>query len=558
MSIIRQFNRYSKIITQPKERGGAQAMLYALGLKKQDMNKPQVGICSMWYEGNPCNVGLNNLSQNIKQSVISHNLLPFIFNTIGVSDGMSMGTSGMNYSLPSRDIIADSIETIMKGQHYDSLVCVPGCDKNLPGAAMAMMLLNRPSILVYGGSMKPTYLNEIYPQLDIVSAFEAFGKYINNEICDQEREQIIQNSCNKGCGSCSGFYTANTMACILEVMGLTLPNSSSNMHDSNEKYLECLDIGKYIQKLLYDDLKPLDIINKKSFENAIKMLYITGGSTNAVIHLLAMANVANINLTLDDFRKHENIPVLLNMKPHGEYVMNDLYLSGGTSVLINYLIQNNIIDGDCLTVTGKTLKENVKNSEEINTNIIFPIKKPFHEKSHIKILKGNLAPEGCIAKLYNTLEDVITKKAIVFDSEKEMLCSLENGKINVDHFIIIRYQGESTGCPEMLSPTSAIMGYFGDKEFPALGTDGRFSGGSRGTLVAHLPDAYKENSITALIKDDDNIIINLKDNSIKLDVSKDELYIRNGKIIKPNLKLNGYLKKFSKLVGNIENGYSTN
>jgi len=550
-------NKYSRVITQNKQNGAAQAMLYALGLNKNDMNKPQVGICSMWYEGNPCNVNLNNLSSDIKTSIQNTELLPFKFNTIGVSDGISMGTSGMNYSLLSRDLIADSIETVMRAQHYDSLICIPGCDKNLPGSAIAMLNLDRPSILVYGGSMKPTYLNKKHPNLDIVSAFEAYGKFINKEIDDSERITIIQNSCNRECGSCSGLYTANTMACILEVMGLTLPNSSSNMCNTNEKFIESSLIGSYIENLIYEDIKPSDIVTKKSFENAIKMLYVTGGSTNAVIHLLAMARAANIELTLEDFKKYEDIPLLLNMKPNGKYVMNDLYMYGGTSTLINYLIKNNIIDGSSITVTGKTLEENVLKYKEINSDIIFPISKPFQKNSHIKILKGNLAPDGCVAKLYSNDKNIIKKKAIVFNSESEMLEKLENGEINKDHFIIIRYQGESVGCPEMLAPTSAVMGYFGKKEFPALATDGRFSGGSRGTLVAHLPDAYKENSITALIENNDNITINLNSNIIRLEVTKLELNERNKNIIKPKLNLKGSLKKFSKLVGNIESGYST-
>ena len=556
---IMNLNRYSKVITQPKENGAAQAMLYSLGLSRTDLQKPQVGVCSMWYEGNPCNSKLNILSHHVSKSLSEQSLLPMKFNTIGISDGISMGTDGMKYSLPSRDLISDSIESVVQGLHYDSLICIPGCDKNLPGSVMAMILLNRPSFLIYGGSMRPSYLDEKNNKLDIVSAFEAYGKYISNEINDEERQLITENACDRSCGSCSGLYTANTMATIFETMGLTLPNSSSSMSLSKEKIEECKkDSGHTMYNLLKNDIRPSDIITEKSFKNAIKMLYLTGGSTNAVIHLLAIANLANIDITLEDFIKYQDTPILLNMKPHGSNVMYDLYRIGGTSSFIKYLIENNLIDGDCLTVTGNTLLENVKNAKIINKNqtIVLPKENPFKKDSHIRILKGNMAPDGCVSKISSNNKYKFKKKAIVFNTENEMLKSLKNGKINESHFIIIRYQGESTGCPEMLTPTSALIGYFGNNS-PPLATDGRFSGGSHGVLICNLPDAYKENSITAIIENNDNIILDLKKNEITLNVSKGKIGRRLKSVIKPELKLKGYLSKFERLVGNINSGYST-
>ena len=475
---IRNLNKYSKVITQPKERGAAQATLYSLGLKPEDMNKPQVGIASMWYQGNPCNCKLNILSEKIQQSVNEQDLLGLQFNTIGISDGISMGTSGMKYSLPSRDLISDSIETVMKGMHYDSLVCIPGCDKNLPGSVMAMVQLNRPSILVYGGSMPPSKKEK----LDIVSAFESYGQFISGSINESERKAIVQNDCHKDCGSCSGFYTANTMACLFELMGLTLPNSSSNMSLSKDKMNETELIGPAILNLMEMDLKPLDILTKQSFVNAIKFLSIVGGSTNAVIHLLAIAKLAKIDINLDDFQKGEFTPVLTNMKPHGKFVMDDLSKIGGTSTIIKYLIEEKIIDGSGITVTGKSLQENVADVEIPNDfeEIVYPIKYPFKNKSHILILKGNLAPEGCVSKIssYKTYFRVSVK---VFNSEEEMLTALKENRIGRYNLVVIRYQGETVGCPEMLSPTSALIGYFGTRP-PPIATDGRFSGGSHGII----------------------------------------------------------------------------
>lgn len=558
-----KLNKFSRIITQQKQNGSAQAMLYALGLDDKDLNKPQIGIGSVWFDGNPCNSKLNILSDSIKKSVESNGFLGMRFNTVGVSDGKTMGTDAMRYSLPSRELITDSMESIINAEHYDANILIPGCDKNLPASAMALARVNRPGFIIYGGSMKPSYevVNGNMEKLDIVSSFEAYGRYIKGEIDDKSRQKIVENSCHQSCGSCSGFYTANTMACILEVMGLTLPNSSSNMSLSNEKMIECENSYGVINKLLKNDIKPLDIMNRESFLNAVKFLTIIGGSTNGVIHLLAMARTAGVDLTLEDFKKYENLPVLTNMKPHGNYVMDDLHKIGGTSVLIKYLIDNDIINGDCLTITSKSLYENTKYCEEINFNqkLIFPISEPFKKTSHINILTGNMAPNGCVTKIYSE-NKIFSGEAIVFNTQEEMLKSLENGEIKENNFVILRYQGESTGCPEMLTPTSALVGYFNarnNKRVPPFATDGRFSGGSTGVLVAHLPDAYKDNSITSLIEDGDKITIDINNNNINLDVSEEKLLERKKNLKKPNLKLNGYLNKYRKLVSSLEDGYLT-
>ena len=551
-------NKFSREITQKKERGAAQAMLYSLGLTKDDMNKAQVAVASMWYSGNPCNSKLNIYSDAISSSIKRNDkMIPMQFNTIGVSDGISMGTPGMRYSLPSRELIADSIETVVNAQHYDGVICVPGCDKNLPGSLMGILRLNRPSLIVYGGSMKSTEYKG--SKLDIVSAFESYGKYTSGKILEDERLDIIQNSCDKGCGSCSGLYTANTMAVCLETLGMMLPNSSSSSPGTIEKSKECMDTGNVIQNLLEKDIKPSDIITKESFLNAITVTYAFGGSTNAVIHLLACANSAGIDIKLDDFQNLNHIPVILNMKPHGEYVMYDLSKIGGTARVTKYLIQKGLLNGNCLTVTGKTLWENVKDYEDmefINQNLVFPLEKPFKNDGHIKILKGNLSPNGCLSKIYKK-EKIFKGKACVFDNENDMVEALSNNEIKQDSFVVIRYQGESIGCPEMLTPTSALIGHFGSEKAPPLATDGRFSGGSHGILIAHLPDAYKKNSLTRIIKNNDDIEINLSTNEINLLVDDEQIKERLNNTPQKELNVSGYLKKFSKLCGTFQDGYIT-
>jgi len=490
--------------------------------------------------------------------------LPLIFNTIGVSDGMSMGTTGMRYSLPSRELITDSMESIVRGQHYDGLICIPGCDKNLPASAMALARLNRPGFIIYGGSMKPSNynINGENKKLDIVSSFESYGQFIKGDITDKERQIIVENSCHMDCGACSGFYTANTMACLLEVMGLMLPNGSSNMSASSEKKVELINSGQTIMNLLEKDIKPLDIMTRESFLNAVKFLTLIGGSTNGVIHLLAIAKTAGVKLTVDDFKEFEHLPVLTNMKPHGTNVMDDLNRIGGTSILIKYLIDYGILDGNCLTITGKTLRENTNSYRNIDfaSGVIFPFERPFKQSSHINILSGNMAPQGSVSKIYSE-NKYFSGKAIVFNTEEEMLSALEAGKITIDNFVVLRYQGESIGCPEMLTPTSALVGYFNvyglSNEIPPFATDGRFSGGSSGVLVAHLPDAYKEGSVTALIENGDIISIDLNENRINLNVSDVELENRKKNLVKPILQLDGYLEKFRKLVSDLESGYLT-
>lgn len=559
-----KLNKFSRVLTNNKKNGAAQSMLYALGLSPQDMKKPQIGIGTVWLEGNPCNSKLDNVSNLTAKSLRNCNLLPMRFNTIGVSDGMSMGTNGMRFSLPSRELIADSLETVVSAQHYDGLICVPGCDKNLPASAMALARLNRPGLVIYGGSMKPSYhsINGNIEKLDIVSSFESYGRYIKGEIDDNNRLDIVKNSCHKSCGACSGFYTANTMACILEVMGLMLPNGSSNMSMSIEKEKEISKSGKTLYNMLKNDIKPLDIMTRESFINAVKFLTLIGGSTNGVIHLLAIAKTAGVNLTLKDFKDNDNLPVLTNMKPHGTFVMDDMNKLGGTSVLIKYLIEEDILDGNCLTVTGKTLWENVENYSSIDfkKNIIKPLSDPFKKTGHINILSGNMAPNGCVSKIYSEKKN-FSGKAIVFDSEEEMLEALKEGNITTEHFVILRYQGESIGCPEMLQPTSALVGYFNERglgdKIPPFATDGRFSGGSTGVLVAHLPDAYKLGSITSLIDNDDFISIDLNNNTINVDVDPNQLLARKQIVYPKNPKLNGYLSKFNRLVSNLESGYLT-
>ena len=554
IKFLKGLNKYSKVITSGSGSGAAQAMLYSLGLSNDDLKRPQIGIGTVQYDSNPCNSKLDILSNIVKSSIVTKGLIPFRFSSVGVSDGISMGTSGMNYSLPSRELIADNFETICQAHHYDGLIAIPGCDKNLPGVSMAMFRLNRPGLIIYGGSMPPSKYKD--RELDIVSAFEAYGELLNNKIDKDEYDDVIQNACNRKCGSCSGLYTANTMAAILEVMGLTLPNSSSNPSQSSEKRQESNLSGGYIKKLLYHDIKPLDIVNHTSFKNAISLLYIMGGSTNAIIHLLSMAKTANIELSLDDFKQLNHLPVLLNMKPHGSHMMYHLYENGGMSMLIRYLIVNNIIDGTALTVTGNTLDENTRhiNLDDINTDIIYPLEKPFKSSSHINILTGNLAPDGCITKISSDVKSFIGL-AKVYNSQDDMINSLENGEINEGHFIIIRYQGETVGCPEMLKPTSALAGYFGIGNTPPLATDGRFSGGSHGILVCHLPDAYKQDNLTSIIRDGDKITMDLTNNKLILEVSFNEIVNRKLLVEKKKPKLSGYLRKFSNSVGEIDSGY---
>ncbi|KAI9294342.1 dihydroxy-acid dehydratase [Neoconidiobolus thromboides FSU 785] len=549
-----ELNKFSSTLTQHKSRGAAQAMLYATGLKEEDMSKAQIGISSVWYEGNPCNMHLNKLSDHVKLGVENNNLIGYRFNTIGVSDGMTNGTEGMSYSLQSRDIIADSIETVMCGQFYDANISLPGCDKNMPGCLIAMGRVNRPSIMVYGGTIKPGKSSCRPGQnLDIISAFQSYGEYITGKIDETERSSVIKNSC-PGAGACGGMYTANTMASAIEAMGMSLPYSSSIPAEDGEKIKECLRAGEYIKILLEKDIKPKDIMTRKAFENAITVVMALGGSTNAVLHLIAMARAVDVELTLDDFQViSDKVPFLADLKPSGKYVMEDIQGIGGTPAVLKYLYENGLIHGDCMTVTGKTVAENLASVPGLKEgqDIIRPLEKPLKQTAHIQILKGNLAPEGSVAKITGKEGLYFEGPANVFDNEEAMLKALEDNKINKGDVIIIRYEGPKggPGMPEMLTPTSAIMGAGLGKDV-AMMTDGRFSGGSHGFIIGHISPEAQVGGPIALVKNGDRIIIDAVNKSIKMaDVTEEELVERKKEWRAPPLKANrGTLYKYIKNV----------
>ena len=551
--------KYSHIVSNNPSQPAAKAMLYAIGLSDDELNQPFIGIGSTGYEGNPCNMHLNNLSTEIKKNVNQNKLTGLIFNTIGVSDGISMGTPGMRYSLPSREIIADSMETVVAGMSYDGLITVVGCDKNMPGALMAMLRLNRPSILSYGGTIASGKFKN--KKLDIVSAFEAWGEKVSGKINQKDFDCIIKNAC-PGAGACGGMYTANTMASAIEVMGFTLPNNSSTPAVSKEKLNDIQRIGIAMKNLIDLDLKPLDIISKKSFENAMVLITALGGSTNAVLHLLAIAHTANIDFNLEDFQKiSDKTPFLADLKPSGKYLMEDLHEVGGTSAVIKYLISKNLIDGSCITVTGKSLSENLAEFPDLRDNqkIIMPIERPIKNSGHIRILKGNLAQEGAVAKITGKEGLLFKGKARVYNSEQEANNGIKNREVKKGDVVVIRYEGPmgGPGMPEMLKPTSAIIGAGLGKDV-ALITDGRFSGGTHGFVVGHIsPEAQKGGAI-ALIENGDLIIIDAVKNTITLDVSDNELKIRKSKWIKPKLKVkSGSLYKYAKCVSSASLGCIT-
>ncbi len=552
-------NKYSKDVTQDPTQPAAKAMLHAIGLSSEDLSKPFVGIASTGYEGNPCNMHLNDLSKNIKDGINNDELIGLIFNTIGVSDGISMGTQGMRYSLPSRDIIADSIETVVQAMAYDSLITVVGCDKNMPGALISMLRLNRPSILVYGGTIAPGCHNG--KKLDVVSAFEAWGEKVSGKIDENEFGNIIKNAC-PGAGACGGMYTANTMSSAIEAMGMSLPYNSSNPATSSQKTKECDLVGKAIFNLIKLDIKPLDIVTKQSIENAVRLITVLGGSTNAVLHMLAIAKSANINFTIDDFQKiSEKTPFLADLKPSGKFLMEDLHNVGGVPAVMKYMLENNLLDGNCLTVTGKTIKENLEEvkSLDFNQKVIKPISKPIKDSGHIRILYGNIATNGSVAKITGKEGLKFSGKAIVFDSEQEANDGIKNGLVKKGNVVVIRYVGPKggPGMPEMLKPTSAIMGCGLGKEV-ALITDGRFSGGTHGFVVGHICPEAQDGGNIALIKNNDNIIIDAITNSISLDILEEELIKRKNNWIKPELKFkNGILYKYCKNVSNASKGCVT-
>jgi len=554
-----KLNKFSHVVTQDPSQPAAKAMLHAIGLSENDLNKPFIGIASTGYEGNPCNMHLNDLSKLIKSGVTNAEINGLIFNTIGVSDGISMGTQGMRYSLPSRDIIADSIETVIQAMAYDGLITVVGCDKNMPGALMAMLRLNRPSILVYGGTIAPGCHND--KKLDVVSAFEAWGENVSGKIDDAEFKAIIKNAC-PGAGACGGMYTANTMSSAIEAMGMSLPYSSSNPAISSEKSDECDKLGKALKNLLIKDLKPLDIITRKSLENAVRLITVLGGSTNAVLHLLAIAKSAKIKFSIDDFQIiSETTPFLADLKPSGKFLMEDLHNVGGIPAVMKYMLDNNYLHGDCMTVTGKTISENLSSvkSLSINQEIIKPFNQPIKETGHIRILYGNLATNGSVAKITGKEGLDFTGIAKVFDSESEANNGIKNGLVVKGDVVVIRYVGPKggPGMPEMLKPTSAIMGCGLGKDV-ALITDGRFSGGTHGFVVGHITPEAQDGGNIAFIKNGDKIIIDAVSNTLNVDISENELLERKSIWVKPELKFNsGVLYKYIKSVSDASSGCVT-
>ncbi len=555
-----ELNKYSKTLTQDTTQPAAQAMLYGIGLTDNDLAKAQVGIVSMGYDGNTCNMHLNDLAQFVKKGVWESQLVGLIFNTIGVSDGMANGTDGMRYSLVSRDIIADSIEAVCGAQYYDALVALPGCDKNMPGSIIAMGRLNRPAIMVYGGTIAPGhYKGQV---LNIISAFEALGQKIAGKLDDADFKGIVMNSC-PGAGACGGMYTANTMAAAIEALGMSLPYSSSNPALSEDKKKECLAAGAAIRLLMERDIKPRDIMTREAFENAITVIMVLGGSTNAVLHLIAMARSVGVPLDQDDFQKVSNrIPVLADFKPSGKYLMQDLHEHGGIPAVMKYLLDNGLLHGQCLTVSGKTLAQNLKDIPSLDfskQDIILPLGKPIKATGHLQILYGNLAEGGSVAKITGKEGERFEGPARVFDGEHELIAGINTGKIRPGDVVVIRYVGPkgAPGMPEMLKPTSALIGA-GLGKSVALITDGRFSGGTHGFVVGHItPEAYEGGGI-ALVHDDDPIELDAKNNTITLRISDAELAKRKAAWKQPALKAsNGILFKYARYVKTAAEGCVT-
>jgi dihydroxy-acid dehydratase len=554
-----KLNKVSSRITQPRSQGASQAMLYGTGMTREDMDKAQVGIASMWWEGNTCNMHLNDLAERIGEGVTEAGLVSMRFNTIGVSDGISMGTSGMRYSLQSRDLIADSIETVMGGQWYDALVTVPGCDKNMPGCLMAMGRVNRPALMVYGGTIKPGHANN--QVVDIVSAFQSYGQYLAQSIDDGERQEIVNQAC-PGAGACGGMYTANTMASAIEAMGMSLPFSSSTPAVTPEKLDECFQVGGAIRNLLELDLRPRDIMTREAFENAMVMVSALGGSTNAVLHLIAMARSVDVSLGIDDFQSvSDRIPFLADLKPSGLYVMEDLHTVGGIPAVMRFLIKEGLMSGDCMTVTGRTIAENLEKIPDLSEGqkVIHSLANPIKETGHIRILKGNLAPGGSVAKITGKEGRQFTGPARIFDDEETMLASLEDGEIKKGDVIVIRYSGPKggPGMPEMLTPTSAIMGA-GLGADVALITDGRFSGGSHGFIIGHVVPEAQEGGPIGLIKNGDVIRLDADANTIDVELSEEEMAERRSNWTMPPYKSDrGTLFKYIKNVKTASDGCVT-
>jgi len=554
-----KINRFSARITQPKSQGASQAMLYGTGLREQDMAKAEVGIASVWWEGNTCNMHLNDLAVRVKEGVQAAGLVGMRFNTIGVSDGISMGTEGMSYSLQSRDLIADSIETVMGAQWYDANISIPGCDKNMPGCLIAMGRLNRPALMVYGGTIKPGHVD--HQVLDIVSAFQSYGEYLTGRIDDDTRQDIVKHAC-PGPGACGGMYTANTMASAIEALGMSLPYSSSTPAVDPGKLEECYQAGAAIRLLLEKDIKPRDIMSRAAFENAMVVVMALGGSTNAVLHLIAMARAVEVELGLDDFQAvSDRIPFLADLKPSGRYVMEDLHQVGGVPAVMKYLLEAGLLDGDCLTVTGRTVAENLADVPGLaaGQQVIRPLNNPIKVSGHIQILKGNLAPGGSVAEITGKEGERFSGPARVYDAEEAMLAALERGQIGKGDVVIIRYEGPKggPGMPEMLTPTSAIMGA-GLGDDVALITDGRFSGGSHGFIIGHVVPEAQEGGPIALVRDGDLITIDAHANTLNVELSDEELAQRSAAWRMPPYKATrGTLHKYIKSVKDASQGCVT-
>lgn len=555
-----ELNKYSKTITQDETQPAAQAMLYGIGLTENDLKKAQVGVVSMGYDGNTCNMHLNDLAKLVKQAVWNNDLVGLIFNTIGISDGISNGTDGMRYSLVSRDIIADSIEAVCGGFYYDGLIALPGCDKNMPGSIMAMGRLNRPSIMLYGGTIAAgNYKGE---ELNIISSFEALGKKIAGTITVEDFKEVIKHSC-PGAGACGGMYTANTMASAIEALGMSLPYSSSNPALSEEKRKECLEAGKAIKLLLEKDIKPKDIMTRKAFENAITIIMIFGGSTNAVLHLIAMAKSVDVELSIDDFQTiSDKTPVLADFKPSGKYLMQELHAHGGVPSVMKYLLEKGLLHGDCLTVTGKTVAENLQDIKSLDFDaqkIIYPLEQPLKTTGHLQILYGNLAEKGSVAKISGKEGERFEGTARVFDGEKDLVEGISNGRVKKGDVVVIRYEGPkgAPGMPEMLKPTSAITGAGLGKDV-ALITDGRFSGGSHGFVVGHItPEAFN-GGLIALVQNDDIIEIDIATKKMTLKVSEEIIAERRSNWKQPLLKATkGVLFKYANTVKDASEGCVT-
>ncbi len=555
-----KINRYSSRITEPKSQGASQAMLLGTGLKPADMAKAEVGIASVWWEGNTCNMHLNDLAAVVKEGVVAADLVGMRFNTIGVSDGISMGTDGMSYSLQSRDLIADSIETVMGAQWYDGLIAIPGCDKNMPGVMIAMGRLNRPALMIYGGTIKPGHSKD-GKVLDVVSAFQSYGELIAHKIDESGRQDIVEHSC-PGPGACGGMYTANTMASAIEALGMSLPYSSSTPAVDPGKQDECRRAGAAVRHLLEQDIKPRDIMTRAAFENAMVVVMALGGSTNAVLHLIAMARAVDVALTIDDFQKvSDRIPFIADLKPSGQYVMEDVHKVGGVPAVMKYLLEKGLLDGSCLTVTGKTIAENLKNLPGLKAgqDVVRPLEKPIKDSGHIRILKGSFAPGGAVAKITGKEGLRFSGPARVYDSEEDMLRGAEQGEIRKGEVIVIRYEGPKggPGMPEMLTPTSVIMGAGMGKDV-ALITDGRFSGGSHGFIVGHVVPEAQEGGPIALVQNGDVISIDAVKNTLDVNVSEAEMVRRRAAWKMPPYKATrGTLYKYIKTVKNASEGCVT-